>query len=136
MEQISSLLGTCLRPSLRLGICQQPFLFLISEKKKNNIACSGFSNTAGGGWGIIMARVEATLRGRSREWLRVVVLGLLNHSLCYFQFHPTKGGGDYVLYGKVLWLPLTGAQRGSQCGGLNSLYAGFVGGPGAGTAWR
>lgn len=47
--QISSLLGTCLWPSHRLGICQQLFLFLISEKK--NIALSGFSNTAGGGWG-------------------------------------------------------------------------------------
>lgn len=49
--QISSLLGTCLWPSHRLGICQQLFLFLISEKKKKTIALSGFSNTAGGGWG-------------------------------------------------------------------------------------
>lgn len=33
---ISSLLGTCLWPSHRLGICQQLFLFLNSEKKKKH----------------------------------------------------------------------------------------------------
>lgn len=48
-----------------------------------------------------MGGVEATLRGRSRERLIVVALGLLNRSPCYFQFHlpiqPKEAGIMFCL---------------------------------------
>lgn len=48
-----------------------------------------------------MGGVEATLRGRSKERLIVVALGLLNRSLCYFQFHlpiqPKEAGIMFCL---------------------------------------